>query len=271
MKRVYTNILGALAVLLFFSSCEKTDGALYSGAPNKISFFSTTTSLNMTGGELKVPVGRTSTSGELSVPVTVTASGAGYTNVFTMAGPIAFASGEAKSYAIVKYGDFSVIDPSALSVTEGNNNDVNVGLAFPFSLNIADDNISPANKKKIDVLASNKLEFGAPVTTTMDSYWAEKVIDIQIAKANGANVFKVISPFGFRSFAFMIKSDGKTVVCPNQVIDDGGALGLVTMANVTGTISNGKVTLKPASYLLPDGRGWAGGNEIITMPAGFLD
>jgi hypothetical protein len=275
MKRVYINILGALTVLLFFSSCKKTDGALYSGEPNKISFFSTATSLNMTGGELKVPVGRTSTSGELSVPVTVTASGAGYTNVFTMAGPVSFASGEAKSYAVIKYGDFSTIDPSTLSVTAASGADVNVGLAFPFSLNIADANIAPANKKKIDINASNTLEFDAPVTAALDSktgfnliYWEEKntpPFEVQVQKAKGANVYKVVNPFGFRSFAFLIKADGKTVVCPNQVVFKDDDYGLVSMSNVTGTISGKVVTLNVGGYTVSAGS-FGGGKEIITLP-----
>ncbi len=279
MKRVYINILGALTVLLFFSSCKKTDGALYSGEPNKISFFSTATSLNMTGGELKVPVGRTSTSGELSVPVTVTASGTGYTNVFTMAGPVNFASGEAKSYAVIKYGDFSTIDPSTLSVTAASGTDVNVGLAFPFSLNIADANIAPANKKKIDINASNTLEFDAPVKARFNSAngWvavyeeptilSQTEFEVNVQKAKGANVYKVVSPFGHRSFAFMIKSDGKTVVCPNQVIynEQEYGYGLVSMTNVTGTISGKVVTLNVGAFTVSAGS-FGPGKEIITLP-----
>ncbi|MGC4231739.1 MAG: hypothetical protein QM594_01885 [Niabella sp.] len=271
MKRVYTNILGALTVLLFFSSCEKTDGALYSGEPNKISFFSTATSLVMEGGVLSVPVGRTSSDGELSVPVTLTATGTGYTNVFTLAGPITFASGEAKSYAKVNYGDFSGIDPSSLSVTaQATGSDVTVGLAFPFALNIADDNVSPTNKKKIDVNASSILEFDAPVATTMDSWWMEDVIDIEIQKAKGANVFKVVAPYGFRSFAFMVKSDGVTVVCPNQVVDNSGTYGAITMSNVVGKVVDGKVVLTVGGFTVSAGS-FGSGQEIITMPPGFLN
>lgn len=266
MKNFYNTLLGVLVFSALFSSCEKTEGALYGGEANKISFFSPQTALNMESGTLNIPVGRTSSTGELSVPVTITATGAGYTNVFTMDGPVVFADGQAKSYAKVKYGDFSKIDPSALSIT-ANGLDVNVGLAFPISLNISDDYISPSKKKKIDVLATSALTFDPPTMTKLNSVdgWEGAILDVQIQKAKGANVYKLISPFGANNIAFMIKSDGKTVLFPNQVIYNHPSYGPVSMSNVTGSVANGKVTLKVGGYTVSAGS-FGGGTEIIDLP-----
>ncbi len=270
MKNKLVLLIGGALSILFLQSCEKTDGALYSGPSDKISFFSTTTGLTMKDGELSIPVGRTSANGDLSVPVVLSAAGAGYTNVFKLAGPVSFASGESKAYAKVSYGDLSGIDPSSLSITAATGADVNVGLAFPFSLSIGDADISPTNKKKIDVLASNALEFEAPVATTMDSWWMEDVINVQIQKAKGARVFKVVNPYGFRSYAFMIKSDGTTVVCPNQIVANSTANGNITMSNVTGKLANGKVTLTVGGFTVSAGS-YGSGQEIITIPAQLLN
>src|SRR5690606_34877123 len=117
MKTNFITVLCALGLGVVATSCDKTDGAIYSGDANKVSFLSASTSVNMEGGSVSIPVGRTSSSGELSVPVTLAATGAGYTDVFKVDGPIVFADGQGKSYAKVNYGDFSVIDPSALSVS----------------------------------------------------------------------------------------------------------------------------------------------------------
>ena len=255
-----------VATVLGLSSCDKTDGALYSGPENKISFLSATGNLPMQTGTLSIPVGRTSTSGELTVPVTLTATGAGYTDVFKVSGPVVFAAGEGKSYANVTYGDFSKIDPSTLSVTAVGN-DVNVGLAFPIVLNIADENISASNIKKASILASSILEFDDLGTTNLNSAggWAEEEVDVKIQKAKSVNVYKVVSPFGAGSFAFMIKADGKTVICPNQVIAQSSQYGPVTMTNVTGTISGKTVTLKVGGYIVSAGS-YGSGTEIITLP-----
>src|SRR5690606_9968504 len=110
--------------------------------------------------------------------------------------------------------------------------------AFPINLVIDDANVSFSNQKTISVLASNALEFEDKGKTELNSLngWEEDVLQVNIQKAKGANVYKVVNPFGGGSFAFMIKSDGKTVVFPNgQVIYKHSSYGDVTMNNVTGT------------------------------------
>ncbi len=267
MKRniLFSSFL-AITSMIGLSSCEKTEGALYSGPENKISFFSASTGLPMSTGTINVPVGRSSSEGDLSVPVALSATGAGYTDVFKVDGPVLFAAGEAKSYAKITYGDFSKIDPSTLSVTAVGN-DVKVGLAFPVTLTIADDNASLSNIKKISVLASSTLEFEDLGTITMNSTagWAEEDVQAKIQKAKGVNVYKMVSPFGGGSFAFMVKSDGKTVICPNQVIAVSSQYGPVTMGNVTGTISGKTVTLNVGGYTVSAGS-FGSGVEIITLP-----
>ncbi len=267
MKSRLLNIIYLTAAVLTFSSCEKTDGALYSGEPNKLSFFTPSLSVNMTGGALSIPIARTSTSGELSIPVNLTATGAGYTNVFKLAGPVKFENGEAKSNVIVNYGDFSTIDPSSLSVS-ASGTDVKVGLAFPINLTIPDENVSSSNMKTISVLASNSLEFESKGNTELNSVegWEGAVLNVGIQKAKGANVYKVVNPFGGGSFAFMIKADGKTVVFPNgQVIYKHSTYGDVTLNNVTGTVSGNTVTLNVGGYIVSAGS-FGGGVEIIKLP-----
>lgn len=267
MKSRLLNIIYVAAAVLTFSSCEKTDGALYSGEPNKLSFFTPSLSVNMTGGSISVPIARTSSSGELSVPLNLTSTGAGYTNVFKLAGPVKFENGQAKSNVVVNYGDFSTIDPSSLSVV-ASGTDVNVGLAFPITVNIPAENASPSDMKSINVLASNALEFESKGTTELNSVegWAEEVLTVNIQKAKGANVYKIVNPFGGGSFAFMIKADGKTVVFPNgQVIYKHSTYGDVTMNNVTGTVTDNIVTLNVAGYIVSAGS-FGSGKEIIKLP-----
>ncbi len=266
MKRNIITVLCALGLGAVAASCDKTDGALYSGDANKVSFLSASTSLNMEGGTLSIPVGRTSSSGELAVPVTLTATGEGYTDVFKVDGPIQFANGQGKSYAKVNYGDFSVIDPSALSVSAAGL-DVNVGLAFPVSLKIEDDLLSPTKIGSVNVLASSRLGFEPVGTATINSVegWEGAELTCEVHKAIGANVYKLIGPFGFNNFAFMIKSDGKTVICPNQVIYNHSTYGPVTMGGVTGTVEDGKIILEVTGYTVSAGS-FGGGVEIITLP-----
>jgi len=266
MKMKIINSLLVAASAILFTACDKTEGALYSGDTNKVSFLSATTSMNMEGGSLKIPVGRTSTAGELSVPVTLTASGEGYTNVFTVDGPLQFANGEGKSYVTVNYGDLSTIDPSSLPVASSGL-DVNVGLAFPFTLSVAEENVSLSNIGSVTINASNALKFQDMGTVELNSEegWQGEIFDVEIQKAEGANVYKVVSPFGANSFAFMIKSDGKTVVCPNQVIYNHSTYGAVSMSTVTGTVEDGVVTLNVGDYTVSAGS-FGGGVEIIKLP-----
>jgi len=258
-------LLGISAIFML-NSCDKTEGALYSGEPNKISFYGPTTSIAMSGGVISVPVGRTSSEGDLSVPLTLSATGANYTNVFTLEGPVKFVAGSAKSYSRVKYGDFSTIDPSTLSITTAGA-DVNVGLAFPISLNIGGSDASVSNIKKVDVLASSILEFEDKGTVRLDSRsgWAEDDITTNIQKAKGSNVYKLVRPFGARSFAFMIKADGKTIVFPNQVIVDDATYGPVTATSVTGTVANKVVTLNIGAYTVAAGS-FGAAKEVIYLP-----
>ncbi|MNE01961.1 hypothetical protein D3C87_536360 [compost metagenome] len=266
MKKNIFNCLLIVGALLFFSSCDKTEGALYSGEPNKVSFFNKTMKFNMEGGSISVPVGRTSTTGDFSFPVTLSATGAGYTNIFKLAGPVQFGSGEGKSYAKINYGDLSKIDPSTLSISP-TNKDVAVGLAFPISLTIPDENVSSSNIKKVDIMATSILEFEDKGNVTMNSTdgWAGKVLNVKIQKAKTTSVYKLVSPFGENSLAFLIKADGKTVVFPNQVLGNDPDYGAVTMSDVTGTVSNGVVTLNIGGYRVSAGS-FGSGTEIINLP-----
>lgn len=272
-KNNISFILLLLLGVVFFVSCEDPEGALYAGEDNKVSFFASSLSLDMTDGTLKIPLGRTSSNGDLTVPVTLTADGAGYTEVFTIENPVMFKSGQAKTYVNVAYSDFSMIDPSTLSISP-NGLDVNVGLAFPFSLKIDNSFLSPSNDSIIDVLASNALVFEELGTATLDSrlgWWGGETEDDfltpKILKAVGANVYKLVSPFEYNSIAFMIMSDGETVVCPNQIIYDHSEYGAVTMGNVKGVYNaeQKSVTLTVGAYTVSAG-GFGGGTEIIYLP-----
>lgn len=266
MKKIIIKCLLGFSAMVMLNSCDKTEGALYSGEPNKISFYGPTTSIAMSGGTISVPVGRTSSEGDLSVPLTLTATGTNYTNIFTLDGPVKFAAGESKAYAKVKYGDFSTIDPSTLSVTPVGS-DVNVGLAFPIALNIATANASASNVKKVDILASSALEFEDKGTVRLDSRngWEGADITTKLQKAKGVNVYKLATPFGQRSFAFMIKSDGKTIVFPNQIIAIDATYGPVSATSVTGTVTNNVVTINVGAYTVSAGS-FGAGQEVLYLP-----
>lgn len=266
MKKNIIKCLLGISAIVVLNSCDKTEGALYSGEPNKVSFYGPTTSIAMTGGTISVPVGRTSSSGELSVPLTLTAAGVNYGTVFSLEGPVKFAAGESKAYAKVKYGNFSTIDPSSLSVS-ASGSDVKVGLAFPFSLNIATADASVSNVKKVDVSASSALEFEDKGTVRLDSRdgWSGTDMTTKIQKAKGANVYKMVTPFGAVSFAFMVKSDGKTIVFPNQVIATHATYGAVSATNVTGTVTNNVATINVGAYTVSAGS-FGAGKEVLYLP-----
>lgn len=255
-----------VSMLALLSACDKTDGALYSGDSNKISFLGSATNVPMAEGVVSVPVGRTSTSGDLSVPINLSAKGAGYTTAFTMAGPVKFENGQGKSYAMVKYGDLSKIDPGSLAITS-KDKDIDVALAFPFTLTIADESVSVSMEKEINVSATSALVFEDKGMADLNSTkgWGEDESKVKIQKAKGVNVYKLISPFGANSIAFMIKSDGKAVICPNQVIANNATYGPVSISNVTGTIAGNVVTLNVGGYTVSAGS-FGKGVEIITLP-----
>ncbi|WP_343536646.1 hypothetical protein [Sphingobacterium thalpophilum] len=266
MKRYGYKYLFCAGLLAGLCACDKTEGALYSGEPNKISFLGSTTNVPMSDGTVSVPVGRTSIESELSVPVKLSAKGTGYSNVFTMAGPVIFANGQGKSNAIVKYGDISKIDPGSLAIAT-KDKDIDVSLAFPFTLSIAEEAVSVSKAKQINVSATTMLEFENKGTAQLNSTdgWAGEVLEVKVQKAKGANVYKLISPFEENSIAFMVHSDGKTVICPNQVIANHPTYGPVSISNVTGSISGNVVTLEVEGYTVSAGS-FGDGVEVITLP-----
>lgn len=277
MKKNIITCLGAIALMAGLSSCEKTDGAIYTPEEDKISFSTTSTSLAIEDGNVALPVSRSLTHGELSVPLSLSAAGEGYDDVFSLAGPVTFSEGQAASFANIAVGDISTIDPSALSVT-ASGDDISVGLAFPFTVSIDSGYASLSDLSTVNVLASNVLDFGEPQGGALDSEegWAggETPLEVEIQKADGANVYKVVSPFGANSFAFMIMADGKTIVCPDQVIDNHPDYGAVTMSGVTGTyaetpdeggVMHKVITLQVGAYTVSAGS-FGEGTEIITLP-----
>jgi len=267
MKKYFLKTLIVSSLFLGLTSCDKTEGPTLDDSSDKISFFSATTSLPMTGGSFLVPVGRTNVNAENSFPVTMTSAGVGYANVFKVDGPVKFNAGEGKSYVKVNYGDISKIDPSSLSITAIANNDVRVGLAFPISLNIADSLVSYGNKKKIDVNASSILEFEDLGNATLNSVngWSGAIGPVRVQKAKTANVYKIISPFKANSIAFSVKSDGKTLTFPNQIAANHSTYGAVSMTSVTGTIVGKTITINVGAYTVSAGS-FGGGQEIITLP-----
>jgi len=271
--------LAILAVILaaaFMSSCEEdTEGALYAGDPGKVSFLAPTFYPDMTdndGNKILVPMGRTDKGGELNVAVNLTSSKPNYTKVFTVPGGVKFNAGEASTKVEVNYGDLALIDPGGLAINLDNasasGKDIVVKLAFPFTLAIADQElVSPSKVSSVSVNASKLLSFGAPMTATLNSdegWWGE-TYDVQVEKANGANVYKIKSPFRYRDIAFLVSSDGKTVVSPDQVCYKHGTYGDVSMTKVVGTIEGKVVTLKVGSYQVAAGT-FGAGVEILTLP-----
>jgi hypothetical protein len=272
MKK-YSLFLIMLLGILIFAGCEDPEGALYSGEPNKVGFLGSSTNQVMGDGPIKVPIGRTSIEGDYSVSVDLSATGVGYTDVFN-AGQAQFSNGSAKTYVEVTYTNLATIDPSTLSIS-AIGMDVNVGLAYPFKLTVSDDAVSQSGKKSINVLASNALEFesiGNSVLNSNAGWWGGETEDdylsIEIHKAEGVNVYKLISPFGFNNFAFMIKADN-SILMPDQIIYDFGSSGYgpVTMSSVTGKYDpeNNTVTLNVGAYTVSAGS-FGGGIEIIYLP-----
>lgn len=267
MKKYIIKGLLFGTALVTVVSCKETDGALYSGAADKISFFSKTTNLPMQNGVLDIPVGRTSSAGGLELPISLTAKGRGYTSVFQLVGPVTFENGQAKSYAQVSYGDFSSLDPSSLSIATAAGKDVNVGLAFPFTLKIAADDVSVSKFSTIDVLASSQLVFDNPVSVNMNSVdgWAEEDLTVNVQKAKGANVYKIRSPFGENSIAFMIRAAGDSIVFPDQVIGNDPSYGPISMTKVKGAVNGKVVTIEVGAYSVSAGS-FGSGVEIIQLP-----
>ena len=272
MKKNYRNFLIAILAVLVLGSCEKDPkGTLYTGGSGLVSFISPTyyPALTDTDGKIiNVPIGRTDKGGQLSVKVNLTSSLPKYTTVFTVPADASFAAGEAATNVKVSYSDLSLIDPSSLAISATTGFNIAVSLAFPFTLTFNDLTlVSPSHATTIIVNASKLLNFTALGTATLNSnngWWGETYTRL-VLKAVGANVYKITSPFYNRDIAFMVKSDGVTVVCPNQVIDVHPSYGNVTMGTVTGTISGKVVTLNVGAYTVAAGS-FGGGQEIITLP-----
>lgn len=272
MKNNYRNFLLAILAVLVLASCEKeTKGALYAGAPGLVSFMTTIyyPALTDTDGKIiNVPIGRTDNGGPLSVKVNLTSTLANYTTVFTVPTDASFAAGEAATNVKVSYSNLALIDPSSLAISSTTGFNIAVSLAFPFTLTFNDPAlVSPSKVSSINVNASKLLAFTALGTATLNSMngWWGETYTVLVTKAVGANVYQLISPFYNRNVAFMVKSNGTTVVCPNQVIDVHPSYGNVTMGSVVGTISGKVVTLNVGAYTVAAGS-FGGGQEIITLP-----
>lgn len=258
-----------LGTVLALSSCDKVDGPTYTPDATKVSFLKSSGNFAMANGVIEIPVDRPSIGIDLSVPVTLTVAEVDkpYLDVFSANDPIVFAAGEDKSFARIKYTDYSKLNPSALAITPVGM-DVKVGLAFPLVLNISSANIAPRDVQKINVLASSNVEFEDKGTIEIDSRggWAEKMVTgVKIQKAKGSNVYKLISPYGVNSIAFMIKPDGKTITFPDQAMAKDPDYGVVTMKGVKGTVVDNVVTLTVDSYAVSAGS-FGSGKEIFTLP-----
>lgn len=272
MKKNYRNFLIAILTVLVLGSCEKDPkGTMYSGGTGLVSFISSVyyPVLTDTDGKIiNVPIGRTDKGSPLSVKVNLISTLKNYTTVFTVPTDPSFAAGEAATNVKVSYSDLSLVDPSSLAISSTTGNEIAVSLAFPFTLSFNDASlVSPSKVASISVNASKLLNFGTAFTATLNSIdgWGGEEYPVQIKKAVGANVYQIISPFGYRNVAFMVSSDGKTVVCPNQIIYKHPSYGDVTMGNVTGTISGKVITLNVGKYSVSAGS-FGSGVEIISLP-----
>lgn len=269
MNRVFI----AAVITILFASCEKENkGAIFTaGQSDKVSFFTKSGNWDLKkDATFKVSVGRTATDGEFTAPVKVTANKGyeDYTTVFTISSPAKFAVGSDKAEIILKYSDITTINPASLSITP-NGMDINVGLSFPITLEIDEKSVAYANIANFNIATSNLLEFEDAGTAKLDSKkgWAEKELTIKVQKAKGIDAYKLVQPFGQNSIAFMILSDGKTVVFPNQPIDKDATYGIVSMLKVKGTYNAAekKVTLNVGSYSVSAGS-FGSGVEVIYLP-----
>lgn len=267
-------ILLALIGFVFYSCDQEPKGAILDIDSGKASFLAPNYSPAMTdddGSKILVPIGRTGSEGTLSVPVTLTATGAGYTDVFKVVSPATFESGNASSNVVVNYNDLSKISSGmavSADATSSTGKDIIVMLAFPFNLSITDEALlSPSKVESVAVNATKRLNFesiGNAVLNSVDGWWEEEY-EVEVHKAIGANVYKLISPFGFRDIAFMISPDGKTATFPNQIIYNHATYGHVTMGTVKGAVDGKVVTLTVGAYTVSAGS-FGGGIEIITLP-----
>lgn len=270
----YNNILSLVLVVALsvftFSSCDSTEGTLYQGEDNKVSFLAPATNLYMIDGTLNVPIGRTSTNGSLSVPVRVVpeSNTVGYENVFKTSGTVDFANGEGQSYVAVNYNDITVIDPATLTIIP-DGYDIGVSLGFPFSLSIDNDDASPSKVTTTKITALNELDFKDAGTGSVDSEegWYGKTYNIDYQKAIGVNAYKIIQPFSDYNIAFLIGSDGVSVTFPDQVIYPHPSYGPVTMevAKAVYDEEANAVIVSVASYTVSAGS-FGPGVEIFYLP-----
>ncbi|MCY4781040.1 hypothetical protein ORI89_15375 [Sphingobacterium sp. UT-1RO-CII-1] len=271
MKNIYIRIFSALLLSMTILGCDKTDGALYSGESNKLSFLSPTINLNMETGTLLVPITRTSSNGDFSAPVSLAVSNEkdlDYLDVFKVDGDVNFKNGEAKAFVSIKYGNTGNINPSGF-VTTLSGSDVIAKVAFPLQLKISKENLSATTMPTVNVLASSEVEFDKESNTgklnSKDGWFGDEFdVDIQQAK-NGSQIYKLIKPFGYSNISFMVDADGETVVCPNQVIDTHPDYGPVSITSVKGKKSGKRIVLDVGSYSVSAGS-FGGGVEIIDLP-----
>lgn len=255
--------------LFVFTACDSTEGTLYQGENDKVSFLASKTNLSMTGDYMQVPIGRTSSAGELTVPVTLTSATPGYTDAFKVVGDVKFVSGESKAYVNIDYAGYGNVDPASLTITP-DGFDVGVSLGFPFDLTIQDDMVSPSKKAKTTISGLSELEFEAAGNGSIDSSegWEEEVIEnVAFQKAKGVNAYKVIQPFSDYNIAFMIGSDGTSVTFPKQIIAPNATYGPVSMevSKAVYDADANSVTVTVSGYTVSAGS-FGGGTEIFYLP-----
>lgn len=258
-----------LLVLFVFTACDSTDGTLYQGEKDKVSFLASKTNMSMTGDYMQVPMGRTSTAGELTVPVTLTSAHPGYTDAFKVVEDVKFAPGEGKAYVKIDYSGYGNVDPASLTITP-DGFDVGVSLGFPFDLTIQEDMVSPSKKGKTTISGLSDLEFESAGVGSINSEdgWEGAVIEnVTYQKAKGVNSYKVIKPFSNYNIAFLIAADGVSVTFPNQVIYPHSTYGPVTMG-VSKAVYDADahaVIVTVSGYTVAAGS-FGGGLEIFYLP-----
>lgn len=265
MKNIILNSLLVASTVFGLSSCDKVDGSLYTPDANKASFLAASGSFWMANGVVEVPVDRPDAKGEFSFPVTLTSADKNILAVFSANDEVLFAAGDLKTTVKVKYTDVTKVASNSLAVEQTGVN-IKAGISYPFTLTIAKQFIAPRDIQRINVAAASPLEFEEIGTGEIDSRggWGEDIFPVKIQKAKTAEVYKVVSPLGDYSIAFLVRADGTTITFPDQLLVKDAKEGNITLKSVTGKKAGNVITL--SGTYAAGATTFGTGKEIIKLP-----
>lgn len=242
MKNLNIYIFALLSSLFLLMSCDKdNEGTKYTPADDGVTFSGSKVSVTVPASDsyFEVYIMRANKKGALDVPITIS----GASDIFTYPSSVSFADGKG-------------MDTIRFSISE----DVEIGKAYPITISFDKKYTSEitAAYNSLAVTFQRDFEYepfgvGHFYENVLDAAFGTGLIDydVDVEKAIGFEVYRIVNPYGFEIHPLVEKGDVKVNPCylmidareadavfvPLQSMGIDFSYGVMSMGSIYGNIS----------------------------------